>query len=101
LFLRWRDNPKIVAAMTAMRPAIAALIVYAAYRIGKTAAVDKTAVLLIAATVTVLYFGHSHIHPIFVILGGAAVGAAIVRIKTKAGAPPVLPQDEQVYDYMI
>lgn len=94
LFLLWKDNPKIVAALTGIQPAIVALIVYAAYRIGKTAAVDKTAVLLIIVTVAVLYFGHPYIHPIFVIFGGAAAGMAIFRFRSNAGTATTLHQDE-------
>lgn len=98
LFLLWKDNPKIVAALAGIQPAIVAMIAYAAYKLGKTAAVDKTAVLLIIVTVAVLYFGHSYIHPIFVIFGGATAGMAIFRFRSKAGAAPKSHQDEKVHD---
>jgi chromate transporter len=82
-FLQVQDNPKIEAAFTAIRATIVALITYAAIKIGKTAAVDKTTVALIGITVAFMYF--VHIHPIALIVGGGIMGVAIIFIKKKMG----------------
>lgn len=82
-FLQVQDNPSIEAAFTSIRATIVALITYAAYKIGRTAVVDKTTAALIVLTVLTLLF--VHVHPVLIIAGGACLGMAIVRIRTKLG----------------
>lgn len=82
-FLEVQGNPKMEAAFVSIRVTIVALITYAAIKIGKTAAFDKTTMALTAITVGVLYF--VHIHPIVLILGGGITGIVIIHVKKKAG----------------
>ncbi|CAM4237290.1 chromate transporter [Paenibacillus alkaliterrae] len=100
-FLQLKGHPKMEAAFVAIRATIVALIAYAAIKIGKTAAVDITSVGLIALTVILMYFGHSFIHPVLLIFGGAIAGIVIVLIRQKLGCKTHLKQKEQVFDYMI
>lgn len=100
-FVEMKDNPKIEAAFVSIRATIVALIVYAAYKTGKTAAVDMASVMLILVTVALMYFTHNQIHPIFLIIGGAIAGMTIVGIRTKLGKKTIHHEKEQVFDYMI
>lgn len=100
-FVEMKDNPKIEAAFVSIRATIVALIVYAAYKTGKTAAVDMASVMLILVTVALMYITHNQIHPIFLIIGGAIAGMTIVGIRTKLGKKTIHHEKEQVFDYMI
>lgn len=91
-FLKVQDNPKVESAFVSIRATIVALITYAAIKIGKTAVVDKTTVVLIGITVAVMYF--VHIHPILLILGGGIVGISIIYIKKKLGMPVKLENEK-------
>lgn len=92
IFLQVKDHPKIEAAFVAIRASIVALIVYAAIKIGRTAAIDLTTVLLIAATVGILLF--VHIHPALIIVGGGLAGIVIIAAKRKLGMRVKLDKDE-------
>ncbi|NIK75099.1 chromate transporter [Paenibacillus castaneae] len=100
-FLGMKDNPKVEAAFISIRATIVALIVYAAYKTGKTAIIDKASLLLVLTTVALMYFTHNQIHPILLILGGAIAGIVIIGIRTRLGRKTILHEKEQVYDYMI
>lgn len=82
-FLQVQDHPKVEAAFISIRATIVALITYAAIKIGKTAAIDKTTIALIATTVAVMFF--VHIHPVILIVGGGMVGIGIIALKKKLG----------------
>lgn len=77
LFLQYNQNPLVQAALLGIRPAIVALIIFAAVRVGKTALLDKPAILIGAAALALLLF---HIHPVIIILLGAFVGMIWGRI---------------------
>ncbi|WP_373232549.1 chromate transporter [Cohnella sp.] len=103
-FMEMKDNPKIEAAFISIRATIVALIVYAAYKIGKTAIVDKTTLLLVVISVEIMYLTRDYVHPIFLIGGGALVGIILVAMRTYLGWETKLEKREnekQVYDYMI
>ncbi|MHA6483548.1 chromate transporter [Paenibacillus sp. strain BS8-2] len=105
VFLQVKDNPKVEAAFMSIRATIVALITFAAIKYGKKALVDKSSAVLICATVIVLFVGSNYIHPMLVIIGGAAAGIVIQSAKAKLGrersAKQPLQQKEQIFDYMI
>lgn len=105
VFLQVKDNPKVEAAFTSIRATIVALIAFAAIKYGKKALVDKSSAVLIGVTVILLFVGQSYVHPVLLIVGGAAAGIAITAVKAKLGrerVPQRKPkQPEQVFDYMI
>lgn len=82
LFLEFQHYPIVQAAFLGIRPAIVALIFFAAVKTGKTAISDKTTGLAAALTVVVLLF--TPVHPMFVILIGAFAGIALTKKKTPA-----------------
>jgi len=75
LLLSLQDNVKVAAALQGMKPAVVAMIVYAGYRVSKTALTDKwtTMIAIAAAAVLLLKF----VSPILVILLGALAGIGI------------------------
>jgi chromate transporter len=91
-FLQFQDHPKIEAAFVSIRATIVALITYAAYKIGRTALIDVTTLLLILITVLTMVFWH--IHPIAIILGGALAGMAIVYLKLRLGMKTKLDHED-------
>jgi chromate transporter len=92
-FLKVQDHPKVEAAFVSIRATIVALITYAAYKIGKTAIIDRTTLGLTILTAIVLFF--THIHPILLIIGGGALGIVIVMIRGKLGMETKLEADDQ------
>lgn len=82
LFLSFKDHPFIEAAFMGIRPAVIALIAYAAVEIGKTSIFNfGTAILALAA---LLIFLFAPIHPIFVLIIGGMLGIAAHQIKLVA-----------------
>ncbi|RNB86980.1 chromate transporter [Brevibacillus fluminis] len=81
LFLGYQHLPIIQSAFLGIRPAIVALIFYAAVKTGKAAIVDKITVALGAAALIILLF--VPIHPVFVLLAGAVIGILLGRSKKK------------------
>jgi len=78
LFSTFSSNPIVQRAFLGIRPAIIGLISYAAYKIGKTAIKDfKCLIIMIVAFCAVLFF---HIHPVLMILFGAAAGIILTSI---------------------
>lgn len=82
-YLHFQDNPKVNAAFKGIGAAIVAIILYAGYKLGKVAVLDKTTFVVLAATVGVLLL--SSIHPVIVILGGAVSSILFVNIKDRLG----------------
>lgn len=72
LFLNFQHNPVVQAAFMGIRPAIVALIAYAAITIGKTAIFNKTTGII--AGISTLLFLFVPIHPIFILLAGGMTG---------------------------
>lgn len=78
LFLNFQHNPIVAAALMGIRPAIVALIIYAAIKIGKTAIFDiKT---LIFAVISLILFLFVHMHPIVILVAGG-LGGILLNMK--------------------
>src|SRR5690625_4875368 len=82
-FVFVRNNSHIEAAFDGIRPAIVALIAFAAYKIGQMAIFDKTTFTTTVITAIVLLV--TTIHPALVIVAGAILGIILVEIKMKFG----------------
>lgn len=82
-YLYFNDNPKMIAAFEGIRPAIVALISFAAYKIGQMAITDKTT--LVTACLTVVLLLTLPIHPAVIIFCGALAGILLVLTKKKLG----------------
>lgn len=80
-FTKIKDNPIVEAAFSGIRAAIAALIVLAAIKIGKTSIKDT--VSLIPALSAVVLVAIFNIHAIYLIIGGALFGLIIYALFPK------------------
>ncbi|MFC4769405.1 chromate transporter [Effusibacillus consociatus] len=81
LLLGRQDYPLVQAAFMGIRPSIVALIIYAGYKIGKTAVIDKTTFTIVFLTIGFMLF--THIHPIITILSGGLCGIGLRMIKNR------------------
>lgn len=75
----FKDNAKFAAALLGMKPAVAAVIVYAGCRIAKTSITDKTTLLIALAAGLALLF--HLVSPVLVIVIGALIGFALTAWK--------------------
>ncbi|RST71526.1 chromate transporter [Siminovitchia acidinfaciens] len=79
LFLTVRNNHFVEAAFKGIRPAVVALIVYAALTTVRSSITDKsTLTVMISAVILLIFF---HMHPILLIAAGILSGIAITKIK--------------------
>ncbi|UOQ49309.1 chromate transporter [Gracilibacillus caseinilyticus] len=83
VFVLIKDNALVADAFMGIRPAIVALIAFAAYRIGITALYDKTTIGIAVITVVLLFL--LPVHPVVIIIGGIIVGLLIVELKKHLG----------------
>src|SRR5690625_264354 len=75
----FKHNPIVSTAFNGIGAAVIALILYAAFIIGKTSIVDKTTwIIMILSIIILLLFS---INPILVIIGGIAVGIGISKVR--------------------
>ncbi|GAA3406498.1 chromate transporter [Paenibacillus hodogayensis] len=99
LLLSFRDNPKVAAALLGMKPAVVAMIVFAGYRVARTALVDKwTAAIAVTGALLLL---QTTLSPILVIVLGAAAGIAVGSWKQKRGIEPRTRRYYSDPDYFI
>lgn len=77
----FRDNKIVGAAFEGVHAAIIALILIAAYRMGKTAIFDKTTLLIAIATVLVLI--DFQLHPLWLIGAGLVAGFLLPSHKAR------------------
>lgn len=83
LLLAFRDNAKVAGALQGMKPAVIAMIVYAGFRMARTALVDKATIAI--ALIAALLLLQSFVSPITVIVIGAIAGIFIGNWKHKRG----------------
>ena len=83
VFLQVQHHPKIEAAFLGIRAAVVALIVYAGFKIGKSAVIDKATFFTVIGTVVLLLL--VDISPLLVIGMGVGIGIAMIQIKQWLG----------------
>lgn len=92
LFLGYHHHPIIQAAFLGIQPAILALILFAALKVGKTAILDKTTIVVAVVALILLLF--VSIHPIIVLFIGGLAGV-LLGLKRKSN------QIEREPDYFL
>lgn len=98
-YLYFQDHPKVEAAFEGIRPAVVAMIVFAAYKMRKGAVVDKTTFVVAASSVLLLLF--LHVHPVMMIALGAVAGILLIGLKDKLGMETKVDDHEQNIDYFM
>lgn len=83
LLFVFRDNAKVAAALQGMKPAVIAMIVFAGYRMARTALFDKTSIAIAVAAVLLLLL--TTLSPVLVIVLGAIGGMALGSWRQKRG----------------
>jgi len=84
LFMSFKDHPLVQAAFMGIRPAIIALIAYAAVNIGKTSIFNKgTATIALVALAVFLFVP---VNPIIVLIAGGLLGVLLHVKKIKANS---------------
>ncbi|PWA10378.1 chromate transporter [Pueribacillus theae] len=79
MYFAFRDNPIIEAVFNGLASAVIALIVYAAYMIGRTAISDLTTIVIALISFIILIF--LNVNPVLLILGGGFVGLIFSKLK--------------------
>ncbi len=80
LFLTVRNNDYVEAAFKGIRPAVVALIVYAAISTVRSSISDKfTLALMLIAVILLIFF---HLHPVLLIIAGILSGIANRKVKS-------------------
>jgi chromate transporter len=77
LFLGYQQNSMIQAALLGIRPAVVALILFAAFKMGKTVILDKTTTVLAVGALVIFWF--VPVNPVIILLIGGATGILIKR----------------------
>ncbi|XID90694.1 chromate transporter [Paenibacillaceae bacterium WGS1546] len=101
VYIQMKDNPKLEAAFLSIRATVVAMIVYAAFKLCRTAVVDYATGALAALAVCLLLFGGDYVHPVWLILAGALAGIGFFRRRKPPAADKKKEEKEPVYDYMI
>ncbi len=78
-FLQVKDNAYVQNAMNGIRPAIIALITFAAYKIGKSGIKDRITPFIFVGAFAACYF--FHLPPMPVIICAALTGLAVGAVK--------------------
>ncbi|WP_435169004.1 chromate transporter [Paenibacillus glycanilyticus] len=82
-YLKFQDNPKVVAALKGIHGAVVALIAMSAYRMAKAAIFDKTTLVMLVLALLILLA--LPLTPLFIVAAGVLVGIGMVRVKEKTG----------------
>lgn len=98
-YAMFKENPKVEAAFEGIRPAVVALITYAAIKLKKSSLIDKTTASAFVLSVMFLFF--LNVHPISVILAGGLAGVLIIAVQDKLGRPTKIDSKEQNPEYFM
>ncbi|GGG00797.1 chromate transporter [Paenibacillus albidus] len=79
----FKDNDKVEAALKGIHAAVVALIIMAAFKMGKSSILDVPTLFILATALSLLLF--TGIPPFYLILGGPLVGIAVVIMKRMMG----------------
>jgi chromate transporter len=98
-YAAFKDHPQVTAAFEGIRASIIALILYAAYRMAKSALVDKSTI--VQGVIFLVALCASWLSPIWAMVAGPLVGIAITLLKRKAGIyPKVEPNSSEPQQYV-
>lgn len=90
-FASFQNNVIVASAFEGIHGAIIALILAAAWKMGRKAIVDRYTLLFMAVTVLLLI--DFRIHPLLLIAAGLVAGIAFVKVREWLGKPIALEDD--------
>ncbi|WP_151734972.1 chromate transporter ['Paenibacillus yunnanensis' Narsing Rao et al. 2020] len=89
----FKDVPKVEAALKGVHAAVVALIIVAAYKVGKTSIFDASTLVIAGLSVLVLLF--TTLNTIYLILGGPVLGMAVIAAKRALGMAALTEKEAQ------
>ncbi|MDT9719295.1 chromate transporter [Paenibacillus sp. ClWae2A] len=92
--MMFKDVPKVEAALKGVHAAVVALIIVAAFKMGKSSIMDLTTLVMAGACVALLLF--THIHSIVLILAGPLAGILVIGIKRVIGIAAPTEKEKQI-----
>ncbi|MBB6021326.1 chromate transporter [Paenibacillus sp. JGP012] len=92
--MMFKDVPKVEAALKGVHAAVVALIIVAAYKMGKTSIMDFATLTITGSCIAMLLF--TNIHSLILILAGPVVGILIIVIKRVIGIAAPTEKEKQV-----
>lgn len=97
-FLAVKEEPKLQAAFQGIRPAVVALITYAAIRVGKTAVKDAYTLLLALGSLCLLLL--TGLNPLYALAGGIVAGQAVAAIRLRWFGVDVIKRRKKEEPYL-
>ncbi|MDQ0657597.1 chromate transporter [Paenibacillus sp. W2I17] len=92
--MMFKDVPKVEAALKGVHAAVVALIIVAAYKMGKSSIIDFATLAITGSCVALLLF--TNIHSVVLILAGPIVGILIIGIKRGIGIAAPTEKEKQI-----
>lgn len=91
--MMFKEIPKVEAALKGVHAAVVALIIVAAYKVGKTSIIDSATLVIAGICVLMLLF--TPLNSLYLILGGPMAGVAIISIKRAMGYSAPTEKEEK------
>ncbi|WP_440108761.1 chromate transporter [Paenibacillus sp. QZ-Y1] len=93
LGMMFQDVSKVNAALKGVHAAVVALIIVAAFKVGKTSIMDSSTLFIAGLSTFLLLF--TSLHSLYLILGGPIVGVTIISIKRALGLSAPTEKEEE------
>jgi chromate transporter len=91
--MMFKEIPKVQAALKGVHAAVVALIIVAAFKVGKTSIIDSATLVISAICVLLLLF--TPLNSLYLILGGPLLGVAVISVKRAMGLPALTEKKEK------
>ncbi|MCK6073224.1 chromate transporter [Paenibacillus silvae] len=90
----FKDVPKVQAALRGVHAAVVALIIVAAFKMGRSSIMDIATLIIAGSCVALLLF--TEIHSLVLILAGPLAGILIIQIKRAIGIAAPTEKERQI-----
>ncbi|PZT55063.1 chromate transporter [Paenibacillus silvae] len=90
----FKDVPKVQAALRGVHAAVVALIIVAAFKMGRSSIMDTATLIIAGSCVALLLF--TEIHSLVLILAGPLAGILIIQIKRAIGIAAPTEKERQI-----
>ncbi|WP_249900850.1 chromate transporter [Paenibacillus sp. PK3_47] len=91
--MMFKEIPKVEAALKGVHAAVVALIIVAAFKVGKTSIIDTATLIIAGICVLVLLF--TPLNSLYLILGGPLLGVTVISVKRAMGYSAPTEKEEK------
>lgn len=91
--MMFKEIPKVQAALKGVHAAVVALIIVAAFKVGKTSIIDSATLVISGICVLLLLF--TPLNSLYLILGGPLLGVVVISVKRALGLPALTEKTEK------